>query len=105
MFRKGFTSVVYRNTDGTLSNVPTNIVDFTTTFESADAVGSLTEMGLMSTKTGAGSTDFDQLTDTFPNRDLTIDITTKDILVNYLTFPVINKPSGAILAITWRLTF
>ena len=107
LYRKGFTSVVYRNVDGSLSNVPTNIVDFTTTFESSDAVGALTEMGLMCTLTGAGNNpgDFDQLTDVFPNRDLTTDVTTKDILINYLTFPVINKPSGAILAITWRLTF
>tara|TARA_B100001287_G_C22656426_1_gene517972 strand:+ start:1040 stop:1711 length:672 start_codon:yes stop_codon:yes gene_type:complete len=107
LFRKGFTSVVYRTQDGLISNVPTNIVDFTTTFESSDAVGALTEMGLMSTKDGVGNNtaDFDQLTDTFPDRNLTTDITTKDILVNYLTFPVINKPSGAILAITWRLTF
>lgn len=107
LFRKGFTSVVYRNADGSLASVPTNIVDFTTTFESADAVGALTEMGLMSTLSGVSgdSAEFSQLADVFPTRTLTTDITTKDILVNYLTFPVINKPSGAILAITWRLTF
>lgn len=107
LFRKTFTSVVYRNSDGSLANVPTNIVDFTTTFESADAVGALTEMGLMCTVSGVsgGSAEFSQLADVFPSRDLTTDITGSDILVNYLTFPVINKPSGAILAITWRLTF
>jgi hypothetical protein len=113
LYRKGFTSVIYRKPDGTISEdgsknpIPTNIVDFTTTFESTDAVGALTEMGLVCTKTGTGndSSDFDQLGDVFPARDLTVDVTTKDILINYLTFPVINKPSGAILAITWRLTF
>ena len=107
LFRKTFTSVLYRNADGSLASVPTNIVDFTTTFESADAVGALTEMGLMCTVSGVsgGSAEFSQLADVFPSRDLSTDITGSDILVNYLTFPVINKPSGAILAITWRLTF
>ena len=107
LFRKTFTSRVYRNSDGTISSVPTNIVDFTTTFESADAVGALTEMGLMCSLSGVsgGSAEFSQLADVFPDRNLTTDITGSDILVNYLTFPVINKPSGAILAITWRLTF
>lgn len=108
LFRKQFTSVVYRNDDGSLASVPTNIVDFTTTFESADAVGALTEMGLMATLTGVsgGANEFSQLTDVFPERETEqTDITGSDILVNYLTFPVINKPSGAILAITWRLTF
>ncbi len=107
LFRKTFSSRVYRNTDGSISGVPTNIVDFTTTFESADAVGALTEMGLMCTLSGTGEnpSDFNQSTDNFPTRTLTNDITTSDILVNYLTFPVINKPSGAVLSITWRLTF
>ncbi len=106
LYRKGFTSVVYRNADGSQATVPTNIVDFTTTFESADAVGALTEMGLVCTLTGTGNTDFSaQVPDNFPTRDLEEDVKGHDILINYLTFPVINKPSGAILAITWRLTF
>jgi len=113
LFRKGFTSRVYRTQDGSISKdindnpIPTNIVDFTTTFESADAVGALTEMGLMCTLSGVsgGPAEFNQLQDVFPTRDLESKISEYDILVNYLTFPVINKPSGAILAITWRLTF
>ena len=108
LFRKSFTSRVYRKPDGDLSNVPTNIVDFTTTFESADAVGALTEMGLMCNVSGVsgGANEFSHIADVFHFRDVeTTDITNSDILVNYLTFPVINKPSGAILAITWRLTF
>jgi len=107
LFRKIFTSRVYRKPNGDLSAVPTNIVDFTTTFESADAVGALTEMGLMCTVSGVsgGANEFSQIAEVFPDRDLNINITNSDILVNYLTFPVINKPSGAILAITWRLTF
>lgn len=108
LFRKTFTSRVYRKPNGDLSTVPTNIVDFTTTFESADAVGALTEMGLVCTLSGVsgGTAEFNQINEAFPSRDVeNTDITGSDILVNYLTFPVINKPSGAILAITWRLTF
>lgn len=107
LYRKEFSSVLYRNADGSLASVPTNIVDFTATFEASDAVGALTEMGLVCTTDGIGNdpADFDQLVDVFPARDLTTDIKTKDILINYLTFPVINKPNGSILAITWRLTF
>jgi len=41
----------------------------------------------------------------FPDYDTTLDVTNYDILINYLTFPVINKPSNSVLAITWRLTF
>lgn len=112
LFRKTFTSVVYRkpngdpSVDGNNDPIPTNIVDFTTTFESSDAVGALTEMGLVCTLTGVGNTDFAaQNPNNFPDRFVTVNVKDHDILVNYLTFPVINKPSGAILAITWRLTF
>lgn len=101
--RKTFTST-YRNGEGTAVSYPTNIVDFTTTFGESEAVGPLNEMGLMSTASlnpvvqnpiDNGPTDYDP----------TIDVTERDILVNYLTFPVISKPATAVLAITWRLTF
>jgi hypothetical protein len=37
--------------------------------------------------------------------DPTVDMTGKDTLVNYLTFPVINKPATSTLTWVWRLTF
>lgn len=111
IFKKTFSSVVYRKSDGSLSvdgngdPIPTNIVDFTTTFESAEAVGALTEMGLISSANNL-TTTFVNNPNNFPqDRDYTEVVTDYDVLVNYLTFPVINKPNGAILAITWRLTF
>ena len=112
LFKKTFSSVVYRKADGGLSvdgnsnPIPTNIVDFTTTFDSAEAVGALNEMGLISSVNDTNTT-FVPNTNDFPQnqRDTTVNINSFDILVNYLTFPVINKPNGAILAITWRLTF
>ena len=107
--RKTFSSVVYRDTQGQVSAVPTNVVDFTTVFENTEAVGALTEMGLLST-VDANPVNTNPLEDAnglvvFPSRDTTLDLGNFDVLVNYLTFPVINKPSGSVLAITWRLTF
>lgn len=102
--RKAFATVQFRNADGTASAVPTNIVDFTTIFGSGEAVGPLNEMGLVSpvsenplvtTPVGA----------TFPTYSTTVDLTNFDVLVNYLSYPVISKPSTAVLTVTWRLTF
>jgi len=102
--RKIFASVVFRDSAGAISAVPTNVVDFTTVFEGNEAVGPLNEMGILATYDASESVTT-PLTDTFPNRDTTTDLNDYDILVNYLPFPVINKPSGSTLAITWRLTF
>lgn len=102
--RKAFVSSQYRNSDGVAVSYPTNILDFTTTFGEAEAVGPLNEMGLMCTYSlnpsvrnviENGPSDYDD----------TIDVTGKDLMVNYLTFGVISKPSTAIVTFTWRLTF
>jgi hypothetical protein len=102
--RKEFSSVVYRTSTGAIATVPTNIVDFTTVFTESEANASLNEMGLvspfdpdMTVTTPVGAT--------FPTYDDTIDMNEFDRLLNYLTFPVISKISGSVLAITWRLTF
>lgn len=105
--RKTFSSVVYRDVNGNISAVPTNVIDFTSVFQSAEAVGPINEMGLISRavlnqvnpvlENGAPVV--------FPSRDTSVDLNNFDVLVNYLTFPVINKPNGSVLAITWRLTF
>ena len=113
LYKKTFSSVLYRKADGSLSvdgnnnPLPTNIVDFTTTFESSEAVGALTEMGLISSVNNSFlANSFVPNTNNFPlDREETEAVLDYDVLVNYLTFPVINKPNGAILAITWRLTF
>jgi hypothetical protein len=97
--------VVYRAADGTEASVPTNVVDFTTVFSETEASSAgLTEMGLLA-NTDSDPSVTDPVNEAFPTRTLSLDLTTKDILVNYLTFPVIHKPAGAVLAITWRLTF
>lgn len=116
LYRKAFSEPIYRTPTGEISQdesntpVPTNIVDFTTTFEASEAVGALTEMGLMSTSDGVEGSVFNPVQEdgsdvVFPSRDTSVILTDYDILANYLTFPVINKPNGSVLAITWRLTF
>lgn len=109
--RKTFASVVFRNpTTFAVSTIPTNVVDFTTVFNEGEAVGALNEMGLLSPFSSSPSTTTPLLDGSgdpvsFPDYDTTLDVSDYDILINYLTFPVINKPSNSVLAITWRLTF
>ena len=102
--RKAFAATTFRDSSGVAVAYPTNIVDFTTTFLAAEAVGALNEMGLLvpySINPASphpilnGPTDY----------DATIDVSGYDLMVNYLTFSVVSKPGTAILAITWRLTF
>lgn len=102
--RKAFSSTTFRDASGNAVSIPTNIVDFTTVFGEAEAVGPLNEMGLLSTISANPSIKADN-PDIFPARDVTVDVSVLDILANYLSFSVISKPSTAILTITWRLTF
>lgn len=101
--RKSFTSTTFRDDSGNAVAYPTHITDYTTTFGEAEAVGPLTEMGLLST-ISANPSILNPNPNTFPTRDTTVDLADYDILVNYLTFAVVSKPSTAILTITWRLT-
>lgn len=102
--RKGFSSSTFRNVSGVAVGYPTNIVDFTTIFGPSEAIGPLTEMGIVSTISDNPSI-LNPNPNSFPTRDTTIDISIYDVLCNYLTFPVISKPAGSNLTITWRITF
>ena len=109
--RKEFASVLFRNpTTFAVSAIPTNVVDFTTVYNEGEAVGALNEMGLVSPYDASPLSNYPLLDGngdpvSFPDYDTTLDVTNYDILINYLTLPVINKPSNSVLAITWRLTF
>lgn len=102
--RKAFSATTYRTAAGVAVSYRTNIVDFTTTFGEAEAVGALNEMGLLvpASTNPAVTNPIDNGPDDY---DATIDVDGLDLLVNYLTFACIAKPSTAVLAITWRLTF
>lgn len=102
--RKAFTSTAFRDSLGNAVAYPTNIVDFTTTFGEAEAVGPLNEMGLVST-ISANAAILNPNPNTFPTRDTTVDLADYDVLINYLTYAVVSKPSTAVLTITWRLSF
>lgn len=102
--RKSFTSTTFRDSTGAAVAYPTNVVDFTTTFGEAEAVGPLNEMGLLST-ISANPSVINANPNTFPTRTLTTDVSSLDIMANYLTFAVVSKPSTAVLTITWRLSF
>jgi hypothetical protein len=102
--RKGFSSTVFRDGSGVAVAYPTNIVDFTCTFGEAEAVGPINEMGLLSTISSNPAVR-NPNPNTFPTRDTTVDVSTLDILVNYISLSVLSKPSTATLTITWRITF
>lgn len=103
--RKAIQSTSFITGGGTISGVPTNIVDFTTTFAESEAVGPIAEMGLLG---GDISTNMSVKNPVLPPNgiyDPTVDLVGLDTLVNYITFPVINKPATSTLSWTWRLTF
>lgn len=102
--RKSFSSTTFRDGSGNAVAIPTNIVDFTCTFSESEAVGPLNEMGLIS-PISANPLITNPNPNAFPTRDTTVDLSLYDILFNYLTFPVISKPSTATLSITWRISF
>ena len=105
LVRKPFSSVVYRNSAGEEVTYPTNVIDLTTVFNESEAQGaSLTEMGLLSTFS-VDPNDQNSVATSIREGANAEDLSTQDRLVNYLTFPVIHKLQGSVLALTWRLTF
>lgn len=103
--RKAVSSTNFIDAGGSISGIPTNVVDFNFTFSESEAVGPLTEMGLIG---GDLSSNMGITNPVLPPNgpyDATVNVVGKDTLCNYLTFPVINKPPTSTLSWTWRLTF
>jgi hypothetical protein len=85
--RKAFTTEDVTFVDpetGDPTSIPTNVIDFTCTFAETEAVGPLVEMGLF----GGDATD----------------LTDSGTMVNFRTFPVINKTNSMTLTIIFRIT-
>lgn len=101
--RKAWSSTVWRDASGAAVAIPTNVIDYNVTYDEGEAVGPLNEMGIMSTISQNPLVQ-NLNPDVYPARDLTRDLTLYDILMNYLTFGCIVKPSTARLSITWRIT-
>jgi len=102
--RKPFSDTTFRSASGVAVGYPTNVVDFTTSFGNGEAVGPLNEMGVMNTVSDNPLIK-NINPNNYPTRDVTLDITSYDVLCNYLTFGVVTKPANAVLTLTWRLTF
>jgi len=101
--RKTFSNTQFINAGGLPVAIPTNVVDYTTTFAEAEAVGPLVEMGLLCTL----STNMSVRNPVLPPNgayDSTVDLTNFDVQCNSLNFAVINKPATSTLTIVWRLT-
>lgn len=103
--RKTFALTQFVDEAGAPTAIPTNVVDFSTTFTESEAVGPLVEMGLIG---GNISTNMAVRNPVSPPNGAyspSLDLTTRETLINYLTFPVINKPATSTMEIVWRLTF
>lgn len=90
--------------DGSVSGIPTRVIDLTTTFSESEAVGPLVEMGILG---GDVDTNMSIRNPILPPNgiyDPFVDVTGKDAILNYLSFPVVNKPATSTLSWTWRLS-
>jgi hypothetical protein len=103
--RKTFSLTQFVNPSGVPVAYPTNIVDFTTTYTESEAVGPLVEMGILGGNVNSNMSIQAPVTPPNGPYSPTEDLTLFDTLVNYLTFPVVNKPATSTLTIVWRLTF
>jgi hypothetical protein len=102
--RKPFSSVNFIDSVGAPSLIPTNVVDFTTTFSESEAVGPLVEMGLLGGDVNGNPLVLNPILPPNGPFNAAQDVVGLDQLCNYLTFPVINKPATATLTLTWRIT-
>jgi hypothetical protein len=103
--RKTFTNTQFIDAGGVPIAIPTNVVDFTTTYAESEGVGPLKEMGLIGGNVDSNMSIKKPVLPPNGPRDLTKDLTLYDTLVNYLTFDLISKPATSTLTIVWRLTF
>lgn len=103
--RKAISSSSFIADNGSVTTVPTRVIDLTVTFGPSEAVGSLVEMGLIGGDANASLGIRNPILPPNGQYDPTVDVTGKDCLVNYATFPVISKSVSSTLSFTWRLTF
>lgn len=103
--RKTFSQTQFIDAAGVPTAIPTNVVDFTAIFSESEAVGPLVEMGLIGGNISTNLSVRNPVTPPNGPYNPLIDLTTKETLINYLTFNVISKPATSTLEITWRITF
>jgi hypothetical protein len=103
--RKTFSNTTFVDSGGAPVGYPTKIVDFTTVYTEAEAVGPLVEMGLIGGNVSTNLSVRNPVTPPNGTYNATVDLTNFDTLCNYLTFPVVNKPATSTFEIVWRLSF
>ena len=103
--RKTFSDTRFIDANGSPVGYPTKVVDFTTIYTEAEAVGPLVEMGLIGGNVDSNLSIRNPVTPPNGTYDPTVNLTTKETLFNYITFPVVNKPATSTFEITWRLSF
>lgn len=103
--RKTFAETAFIDGGGSPVAFPTRVVDFTTTYTESEAVGPLVEMGIIGGNINSNLLIKNPVSPPNGAYNPSVDLTTKETLVNYLTFPVISKPATSTFTITWRLSF
>lgn len=103
--RKTFSQAQFINSAGEPTAVPTNVVDFSTTFTESEAVGPLVEMGLLGGNISSNLSVRNPVTPPNGPYNPLVDFTTRETLINHLCFPVINKPATSTFGVVWRLSF
>jgi len=103
--RKTFADTEFIDSGGSPTAIPTNVVDYTTIYTESEAVGPLVEMGLIGGNIDTNLAVKNPVTPPNGAYDPLEDLTAFETLINYLTFPVVNKPATSTLEIVWRLTF
>lgn len=103
--RKTFSETYFVDAAGAPTSIPTNVVDYKTTFSESEAVGPLVEMGLLGGNISTNMSVRNPVSPPNGSYDPTVDLTTRETMINYLTFPVINKPATSTLEIVWRITY
>lgn len=102
--RKQIQSAQFVTNLGVPSGVPTNIIDLTTTFSESEAVGPITEMGLIGGDINPNMAIRNPVLPPNGPYDPTVNLVGLDTLANYTTFAVLNKNGQSTLSYTWRLT-
>jgi len=103
--RKTFASTSFIDSGGSPVAYPTNIVDFQTIYTESEAVGPLVEMGILGGNIDSNLAVQNPVSPPNGPYDDTVDLTSFETLINYLSFPVVNKPATSTLEIIWRLSF
>ena len=102
--RKTFSSADFITSGGSISGVPTNIIDLTAIFAPGEATGPWMEMGILGGDVDPVLANRNPVLPPNGIYDPTVDLVGKDTLVNYISFPVISKSPTSTLSWTWRLT-